>query len=373
MTEIPVTLTVNGARVNGAYNIKAKSNKYGFATLDWEMDREISVGYDDIGLNLPVQALTDAGDIIWEGLIGIREIEVYPAHGLSHIRITAVGSINAINAKLFGSIPAGSPESQINWLYSNGYMNQMASVTLATTGLSASVVSGSDNKGTDDTDVIKIIKDICAQGDSSGNLVLPQVWDNRKFYTTVLSKTPSRTYYLRTNQIDKIKILTNSDSVYTQVISRYTNSLGQLARDIQNNTSQQQALKYAANWVRPLVQDKTSGRVFNSSTEVVAWGTTTLNDKSVVRNTSAGIELSRDFAVSRTGSDDLLRWECLRVAGSWLYMPDLSSIISGTGGTGNTNADATYITDVLIQEVELDFKSGVVTLIPDQSNSLAEV
>jgi hypothetical protein len=172
--------------LSDAFNLKTGTSERGFALASWDLPRDFSFAWDDLGLNFQVFAYSGRGDEAWHGRLEAIE-PVLDSRGRPALSCQAAGYwSSAYDLTYTGTLgTSASPETMIGSLFSGNYLPQLLNDT---SGLTATGLTGlayqTPNGGTDDVAVGDVILDLCAKGTSTtGQRIIPLVLTNRKLVT----------------------------------------------------------------------------------------------------------------------------------------------------------------------------------------------
>lgn len=361
---------------------KIRTDAYGFASADFSLDRDFAFAWDDIGLNNQIFFYSPWGDVAFHG----RLDAITPTwqDGVSSLVCIAKGYRDSAADLNFNGTLIGTPQAKIAALISGGYLPQLSSDTsgLITTGI-ASGTTATPNSGTDDQAVWEVILNICKSGTSTGQKVLPQVWDDRRLITKAVDMiSPSPRYIVDRRNVSKISLSRTLSDTYTQVEVRYKDSVdGSLQRLLLPSVPGAIALSLGIDFtgggtVTPFVRTRIldiTGILPDGCDAATATnaGTALLNQEQRVKNSSDSIVIERDYVIfDQLSGQEIPGWAAR--GGEWLQVNGFSPWPSEIG-TGTSAGDKTIQSMFFISGTEFDIDSRVLTVTPESAGDLASV
>lgn len=359
--------------ISDAENIVIRNTENGFSNATWDLKRNFSSVYDDLGLNFPVLISNGRDDVAWQGLLEGYEPRKSQNNGT--VSCSAVGYWATLYWLPFnGIIAAAAPETQIAGLVSGGYATQLSSTTsLVATGVVANPYQ-TGNGGTDDVRPGDIIFDLCKAGTSTQQRVVPAVWENRILTTTALALTPSARYRVSSQLVDGIALRRNLSTIGTRVLVRYVDSTTHaLARIVVNDaTTQANLAAYlggAVSYIKTEILD-ISGLNEISAAVATATANTRLNNAKKVKSDSP-ITISTEYSIFDLSAGQEIPLWAVR-AGYWLQIPDLVPRTNEIGG-GTAGGDVAVTSLFYISQCEYQAESNTLTITPENPSSFTDI
>lgn len=357
------------------------TDEHGFKSATLQHSRDFRFGWDDLGLNYDL-LIGVRGNVAWNGRMEGNEAQ--PSGGYGSVGSSGNGYYASTRDLLFtGTVStSATPEAMIASFLNSVYLPQLST---ATTGLLVTGVTGAKyltgNNGTDSEYVGDIIETICGFGYSPGGTpdptkkVAPAVWEDRLLTTTAISTSGTAAdYIVRKKNVNIGGLRRSLSNIVNRVVVRYKDLSGTFTVTPFNDSASQTAMSNylggaAVPYVRVELLDWTSQGNLDP-TVVSNRANAILNDLKQVKVDTDSIEIKKDYVVfSVAENQEIPNWKVR--AGKWLQIPDRFPRGTSTG-SGTAAGDAGLSNYYYISETSYDCFSGVLTLTPENSSSLAD-
>lgn len=379
--------------LSGVKNLEFESGYNGYFQARFDLQRDFNYGWPDLGLAFQLYAYSGLNEV-WHGLIWNYAPRKNSGSNADTVGVTALGyyastswlafpSVADRNSGVDGVIPVGSPESQLSYLLTHGYLPHLVAGTFAATGLTNNVFS-TPNGGTDEMRVAKVVEAICNASTTSNQVVLPQVWNDRKFGTKTVPTDPanlSPRYVVSIRNVETMDLERSLNGVVNRQIGRHVSDAdGSLNRVEADDTTSQNvlAIDYTGSGTKtPIIIDDIvdlTGLGKTSIASATLLVTTRLGNTRRIQHQSRGITVSQDWTIFDTTLGRVIR-NCEVRAGEWLQIPDLYPRLSLTG-SGTVAGDISITDKFLISKTSYrahEDGSGMLTITPEVSANLAEL
>ena len=366
--------------IQDAQEVVMTTNVQGFYDLKWKLLRQMGFAWEDIAVDNQVYLKNARGDVAWHGRM--ESIEPRLENTDESINCTALGYWNsAYDLNFNGSLTGGSPEYMIGQLVSGGvYIPQLITDT---NGLTYTGKTGQNyqtpNGGTDDVWPGDAILTLCDRGDIYQNKIIPSVWENRRLVTHAVSMSnPVARYSVSKSNIVSIGLRRALSTVNSRVVLRYKDSNGLLKRYVADDTTLQTNLGIDLTgggtltpFVKVNMMDITGFEGGTSSDNAQNTAVTRLRETSRLKNDSESITVKNSYSIFDVVVGQEIPLYMVR-AGYWLNIPDLYPRPTYSG-TGTTSGDASLNTLFFISTTSYNDSTGVLTITPENSSTLANV
>jgi hypothetical protein len=358
-----------------AVGIRFTTGENGYMQANFRLDRSLrglTFAWEDLTLNNQIYLMSARGDLAWHGRLAI--VQLSQDKGKINLDCSAVGYWASTYDSFFtGTLGSGTtPQAMLTSLLA--YTTQLVndSTGLISTGLTGQGYQTQDG-GTVPARVGDIILDLCRLGTSTtGDRVVPQVWEGRKLVTKRLPATPAAAYSVQLASVASVTVLRDLSAVYNRVLVRYKSSTDNSLLTSTNEDTTQQSIQgvdftgagSTTSLLRTTVRDIT-GLSPTTSTAADAMGNAILNLTKRVHNEIKTIKIEQDFVVMDTAlGQEIPNWAVK--AGNWIRIPDMFPRVSdpSDASVGTALGDESLQTMFYISQTEFDLDSGALTLTP---------